>query len=346
MNIRCDLCGLYGCRHNNPRLPGKPAKSTPITPGEDIVDDFSGVVDVRKPISTIPMGPLPLPEDQKRVLIPPPPAVPNISGAPVNKSLQTIDMKKDWVNCNICKGKVFIPYLDQHLKVHTHNFEPNTIPTTTTSTSIVRVPVVTGTSSSTTSSSSSSTSTSSSPAKPSLNKQEIYKFRPLEQVCFASSVSQDARFSDFTIILWEKERTSVQTTNYVGGSTSYTTKEWERFSIHMVYDSLEDYYTLSCKLLKRSGYSNWDTEDTIPDRICFQNELFGEIKRALLFFRISPKVAYMHFRRLMRGEFVIERDNNGRAFICQTKNCETLSDRLKKSNNTGGQAYEHCGWHD
>jgi hypothetical protein len=345
---RCELCGLYGCRHVNPRLPREPvhgsrrANLTTISPafpvGEhigDAMEDYSGTaVDItEKKISTIPMGPNP--ENTSRTIIPPPPALPSIT--PVNKELQQIDMKDQWVHCNICKARVFIKYLDQHLKVHTHNFEPSS----TTSTAIVKSSGVTSSFSSRANdvtSSSSYTSTFKKPEEkpgPTLNKLEHYRFRELEQACCASSVSNDGRYSDFTIVFWEKDKPSVQSTTYAGGSTTYTTKDWERFSVHVVYDSAEDYYTITCKLLRRASYGTWDNEDTIPDRVCFQEELIPEIKKALLFFRISPKDAYKHFLDLCKEPLVTSYDEGGRAFITQTKNCDLLQERLKKSTNTG-----------
>jgi hypothetical protein len=324
MNNRCDSCNLYGCRHQRKRHLGMLERSDTLPLGQRVGENI--MEEQRTP--TIPMGPM---EEsiRSRILIPPPPIVPNVgTSISINRELQKVNIQKDWVNCNICNGKVYIPYLDAHLKVHTEKFEP--------STSIVKASSITSISSPTTSESFSSSSSKSSNSKPTLNKQEPYKFRHLEQVCFASSVSQNNRYSDFTIIFWEKDRVNVHSSVYAGGNTSTTIKEWERFSIHIVYDSREDYYTVSSKLLKRSGYSTWDTEDTIPDRICLQNELFGEIKRALLFFRISPKAAYKHFRKAMSSEFVIEQDDKGKAFICQTKNCKDLSDKLKVSSTYQG----------
>lgn len=346
MDKRCIECGLFACRHLNTTSVngrtgditlgepvGEPIRSSSYTKdcnvwchkckyyvaerGEPCVAErgqFSGsnsgeCVSARKPWP------------QTRVLIP-----------PTNKdnTIQKLNTETNWVNCSICKNKVLISYLDQHLKVHTRNYEPTPI---SNSTAIVKVqhtitPIT--------------TINKPDTSKPKLEKKEHYKFRPLDQLCFASSTSKSGRYSDFTIIFWEQERPSVQTTSYMGGGSSYITKEWERFSIHIVYDSVEDYYTVSPKLLKRSGYSTYDSEDTIPDRICSQEELFTEIKRALLFFKISPRTAYILFRKLMRENLVISYEDN-KALVCQSKNCETLSERLKKAPNDYDSHNRHYG---
>lgn len=352
---RCDLCGLFGCRHINSKInPMEPVHGSrnnnleitnSFQVGEHMVDSmesFSGVPENKGVVSTIPMGPSK--ESFGRVLIPPPPAMPMIPGIFVNKELQNIDMKNEWVHCNICRARVCIRYLDQHLKVHTHNFEPST--RTSTSTALVASSAVAsaiiGNGVRT-----SSYQHEKKEKKPVLAAQEPYKFRQLEQACCASSVSKNGRYSDFTIIFWEKEKIGVGTTTYTGTGTSYATKDWERFTIHIVYDSIEDYYTLNAKLLKRGQYSQWDNEDSaVPDRICFQEELLTEIKRALLFFRISPRSAYKHFKKLFNQPLVTDYDKRGVAILTQTKNCEVLSEKLKKSPTTWsghGGAYDYSG---
>lgn len=336
---RCDLCGLFGCHHVNPRLEprhGSRSSNALIPFGEKTVTPigFEGntaLADDRH--STIP-GPGPGTVEQQRILIPPPPAVPNLPGVvQVSKELQKIDTKDDWVHCNLCKARVNVQYLDNHLKVHTDLFEPSKVTSQTSSTSTAIVPVT------------SSVSTTVSPNKkdekiPTLSKVEKYKFRELVEACCASSVSLDGRYSDFTVVFWEKDKPGVQTTTYTGGATTYTTREWERLSIHVVYDNVEDYFTVSCKLLKRSGYSTFDTEDAIPDRICFQEELITEIKRALLFYKISPDEALKKFTSLFTQPIIIDHDAEGRALIAQTQNCDVLQERLKRISSYSG--YDHA----
>ncbi len=256
------------------------------------------------------------------------------------KELQKINMQTDWVNCNICRSHVKVAYLDKHLKVHALTFEP-TNTTQTTSTALVRVsddvvptPIT--------------YKKTEETSKPSLRPTEHYKFRKLEQACFASSTSHDGRYSDFTIIFWEREKPTVQSAVYSGGSTSYVSKDWERFLIHVVYDSREHYYTLTSKLLKRGEYSSWDTEDANPDRICDQEELQTEIKRALLFYRINPKFAYRLFRKLCKQPIDITYNDDRLAIIAQSDNCQMLQDKLKQkpySHTGSGHNHGHYDYH-
>ena len=292
INKRCDLCGLYACHHRRFEIAND--KENAMT--ENVI------------------------EPQRILIVPPPPPV-------VDRTLQVIDVKKDWVTCNICSAQVCVKFLEQHLKVHIEIFQPKP------STAIVKagaIPVVTTISNAV---------SKPEEKKPVLSAIERYKFRELEQACCTSSTSKDGRYSDFTIIFWEKGRPGIVNTSYSGGNTAYTTKEWERFSVHIVYDRIEDYFTISSKLLKRSGYSTYDNEETCPDRICLQDEIFKEVKRSMLFFRISPRVAYRHFRKLFKQEFVTEYDKSGHAVFTQSKNCETLQARLKTSNSGPGYCY-------
>jgi hypothetical protein len=375
---RCRLCGLWACEHIKRPLEARGVETVePISLGESVGEKaFPKLVDARlttvknellpkteppparvriadvpstrlakeeedntlyKTRSTIPMGPAPESAAQ-RVLIPPPPKVPTIAGpsSPITKVSDN-----EWVNCNICKARVNVKYLDAHQKMHigTHS-----------STSRAIVPA----SSSATSSTGSITVYSSKNekkdnSKPKLSPQEHYKFKHIEDACAASSMSQDGRYSDITVIYWMRDKPNVTTTYYAGGSSSSTYNVGERLSIHVVYDSLEDYYTVTTKLLKRSSYSSWDTEENVPDRICGSpRELLEEIKRALLFFCISPKVAYKKFRKLFKQELKIDYDASGRACICQTKNCEELFEKLKKASSSteyAGHGYHGHEWY-
>jgi hypothetical protein len=251
---------------------------------------------------------------------------PNLTPIAQTIPSKTIDISDDWVHCNLCNSKVFIRYLDSHLKVHIHQHESKTGETKNkTSTALVRV--------------ADAALTSTAPIhswvqperkEPQLQSLETYKFRELENVCAAGSVSKTGRYSDFTVIFWGEEKIVVQNSNHYssyGSHTSWTTKDWERLQIHVVYDSVEDYYTVSCKLLRRGSYSSWDNDDCIPDRICYQHELMTEIKRALLFFKVDPKSAYRKFRKLFRKPVSITYDN-GKALVVQTDGCEELDKKL------------------
>lgn len=346
-NERCSLCGLFGCRHVNPRLPPKLDQSVEtLTIGESVGEPMTRVI--------IPPPP-PVFQRREPIVVGAaivPKSIPNLASANsfneaehvVNREIQKIDMKTDWVHCNICKARVFVKYLDMHLKVHTHNFEPSQTQQGQSTAIVKSVPIgPVGTPTTSIIPGTSYTNRPLETRKPTLSRIERYRYRQLDQACCASSVSANGRYSDFTIIFWEKEKPGVVSSVYSGGA-SYTVKEWERFSIHIVYDSLEEYYTLTSKLMKRGQYSSYDSEDCCPDRICEQTELLSEIKRSLLFFRISPKSAYKHFRRLfnvqMNTEYV-----DGKAIITQSENSNALVERLKPSTSSGNSHWQGQGWH-
>lgn len=255
-----------------------------------------------------------------------------------------IDMSAYWVACNLCNRRIHINYLDAHAKTHIYQAEDPKA-----STAMVRVGTeVSGASTETWSAApwvnsgaktTPAATWSSEIAKlkkePTLHSLERYKFRKLSNVCAAASTSKNNRYSDFTVVFWGEETIGVNNSSMYGTSYSSTTyKDWERLEIHTVYDSLEDYYVVSCKLLRRASYGSWDNEDKIPDGIYYQHELMTAIKRALLFFRIDPKVAYKRFRKLFNEDWIMEKNADGKVSVVQTKNCLELEKKLKGSGTT------------
>jgi hypothetical protein len=266
----------------------------------------------------------------QRVLIPPPPLVPTF-GTTVADA---------WITCNICKARVFSKYQTNHMKVHVQTYTPK-MRVATQSTAITRIPNTTE-----------STTDYHHPAtvvyqRPHLQPVEHFQYRQIEDVCISSSTNKTNRYSDITIVFWGKEFTTASSPSYAGGTSSYVSKDWERFQIHIAYDSLEEYYTIQSKLLKRSTYSTFDNEDvSVPDRICEQHELAREIKRSLLFFKISPRNAYKLVRRLFKGEQDISYKDD-KAFLTQSSNCKALIERLSKpasSLSTSWNDHNHNGY--
>jgi hypothetical protein len=258
----------------------------------------------------------------------------------INNTTPLSSKSTDWSQCNICRNQIHKNYLDQHIKMHVFNAERKVVSSATeaSSTAIVRVSDYTTTQTETktetqTTWSSLMSNSSSTKSKPVIQSIEKYKFRNLNRAAAISSASKSGRYSDFTLVFWTDELVSVSNSSYYGtGYTSYVSKDWERLSIHTVYDSLEDYYTLSCKLSRRGQHSSYDTDDCIPDRICYQNELMTEIKRAILFFKVSPKVAYRLFRKLFKEELHITYDpKDGSIESVQTASNKKLAEKLKTS---------------
>ena len=254
---------------------------------------------------------------------------------------QIIDTNNEWVPCNLCKSRIFSKYLDSHMKAHAYSSERR-ISTSSSlkeerSTSIVRLSDKPETSSS--SQSSSWSSYTQEVKKPLVQSIEKYKFRNIDNVCIAATASKSNRYSDFTIVFWSDEIIRVNNSTYYGaGWQSNVSSDRQRLQLHVIYDSLEEYYTISCKLLSRSEYSSWDSEDAIPERICTQNELLKEIKRALLFFKINPVKAYRMFRKELNKDFDIDYDDSGKAIIVQSSSCEELS-KLLKPKQYGNSSY-------
>jgi len=348
---RCGKCGLYMCEHLRADIPIQeelPVLSLASQSGtaelladlekterpahprirvSSSKDDDNTLYNLDR-TSTIPMGAT---TQAQGIIIPPPPKVPLIASAK--------DIKDRWVKCSICKANICIDYLARHEIVHVNEHKTaanssSTTPSNSTSSAIIKLPPSTNTA---------SYSAPVQENKPKLSPIERYKFRGIDTACAASSMSQDSRYSDFTVIFWLHDKINVSSGHYSGSSTSSTWKECERLSVHVVFDSIEEYYTVTTKLMKRSSYSTYDNEENVPDRICINaKEVGDEVKRALLFFCVSPRAAYKQFRKLFKQDLSIDYDACNRACIVQTANCETLFERLKRPADTTYANHSYC----
>jgi ribosomal protein L32 len=140
--------------------------------------------------------------------------------------------------------------------------------------------------------------------------QEDFAFRKLKDVSCFSGTSKDGRYSDFTLLVWFQDISTTSTYNagFAGGHNSHYGKASERLQLHLTYDSLEKYFTISGRCYKKPSYSDYETEEAaVPDRICDQEELLIEMKRIFLFFKTSPKAVYKRFLKTVRkGSILIE----------------------------------------
>lgn len=176
---------------------------------------------------------------------------------------------------------------------------------------------------------------------------EEFSYRKIKDVSAFAGTSRDGRYSDFTILVWFSDSFVSCNTGYLGGSNSNYSKSSDRLHLHLAYDSLEHYYTISGKIYRRSGYSDNDTEEgTTPNRICDQDQLMLEIKKILLYFRIPPRGAYKRFIKAMRmgHSFAGEEGNRSQA---STVNHFAIVEELKKSKNAAfsrvdDNYYGHC----
>lgn len=141
-----------------------------------------------------------------------------------------------------------------------------------------------------------------------LKEPEEFSFRKIKDVSATSSRSNDGRYSDFTLFSWFGETPTTYNAGYSGGQNSFYGRSSERLQIHLVYDSLEQYFTISGRVYKTGVYSDYETEEgAVPDRICLQDELMKEIKMICLFFRCPPKAIYKRLLKVMRKELQVVR---------------------------------------
>ncbi len=257
---------------------------------------------------------------------------------PVIKTMNPIEIVQS-IKCNLCGHEVVPHWLTKHIAMHVDNkyIEEANV---RVADSVVR----------------SSTGTSFAPFKEELTevKQEDvrkflnfmplskvkdveeYSFRKLKDVSCFSGASKDDRYSDFTMLVWFSDIATTSTYNagFVGGHNSNYQKASERLQIHLVYDSLERYFTISARIYKRNGYSDYETEESaIPDRICDQEELLVEMRRVFLFFKVPPRATHKRFLKVMKqGSVLIE--NEGSTPQAVTMNHPGILDELKKAKYT------------
>jgi hypothetical protein len=313
----CNECYSHNCRHCiSTRRAG-----AVIDIGEPIKDNIEHISACGPNLSP------PFRHAPKRTILPPlPPDVKSTALVPrfPDHAIQPkpsiiVDARDAFVSCNICNSRVKTEYLTKHLSMHTHNFTPDVKPmlqsaalATIPYTPILPQPSI----------------EKDKTRIPHLKAVENFKFRQLDSVCAASSLDQSGRFSDFTVSFFLKEKTSFVDNTWKGGG-QYASKDIERFVVHIAYDSVEDYYLVVCKMVKRSQYTSYDNEEPAPEHICNQDELLTDIKRSMLFFGIPPRTAYKMFRKLFKkNSILVEYDKNDRACMSETSNSGELIKKL------------------
>ena len=90
-------------------------------------------------------------------------------------------------------------------------------------------------------------------------------------------------------------------------------------------------------MYKRTGHSEFDVEDSsIPNRVCEQDQLMKEIKRALLFFRLSPVSVFKLFRKAMNTPFsIIEDDQAPITYMSGNHNALVQAQKSSATTTTG-----------
>ena len=173
---------------------------------------------------------------------------------------------------------------------------------------------------------------------------EIFSFRKIKEVSAISEASKDGRYSDFTLMVWFADGGTSYNASYVGGHISYFGKSSERLQVHLTYDSLERYYTISGKVYKKSSYSDHEMEEgTIPNRVCDQDELMSEMRKIFLFFKLSPMLVYKHFLKILRqGHSLISEE--GKPLQTITVNHTRILEEIKKGK-FSTSSYSHEDYH-
>jgi hypothetical protein len=159
---------------------------------------------------------------------------------------------------------------------------------------------------------------------------EPFEFRKVKGVSFYGTTNKQKRYSDFTLLIWLPENVQTYNATYTGASNSYITRSNEKLQIHIVYDNVENYYTISGKLYKKTGHSEFDVEESsIPNRVCEQDQLMKEIKRALLFFRLPPLSIFKLFRKAMNMPFSFIEDKESPTTYMSGNHTALVQEQIK-----------------
>jgi hypothetical protein len=363
-DMRCTIDGLFGCEHiRKPRMGeafgDKPSKdsnetklSTPMPKSPEpkisypirVYDDKVRIAtDAETTVIT-----------KHRILIPPSVRFPSNGTVSVDGTLPgsvkvssvirstTAETSSEEINtkivCQICQASMDISDITAHIKVHMDDYKPAQPSSSlkdikpSTALSVIQ-PSQTNT-------------TSFKPEAPTvrLSSKEQYHSRRISEVSFSSSTGRNGRYSDFSLVLWEPAKTSLNDHTYAhNGYTASYSNDIRRVHIVITYDALEEYYHLGVRLYRKSWY-NETNEEAIPERICDGiQELYAEVRRALIYFRINPRLVYRAFRKMQsRDQFVVERDNTGRVIGVETSNTQALMQKLNDTKDTTSQYHGCC----
>jgi len=238
------------------------------------------------------------------------------------------------VRCAYCSEVVVEKYLDQHYATHIKNFKPKPAithkpaerqPDMRPDHRVIDLSRFRK----------DGTETVKEPIKaPSLKSREDFKFREIVDVSAASSCSADKRFSDVSATFWLNDKQSTYSGHQVGVGWG-TSTDFQRIVVLITHDSVDDYYDVSVRLFKRGTYWTSDSiEDATPDKLCCDMpQAMKEIRKALLYFRISPIIALKRLVKMLRAEgddLVEEIDEEGNLIEVSTSNHHGLMAELEK----------------
>lgn len=159
---------------------------------------------------------------------------------------------------------------------------------------------------------------------------ERHHFVKIHASSFVSCASPTGNYSEVALVLWVDNK-----------SYSKSSSDRYRVVLSMMYDTEEDLWSISSKLIKRTTYysSKDEEEGQISNRLCLTSELRSEIKKMLLYLGISPREAYRMFRRNMEERFVRSESEFGFTTIESASHAPLLKD-LEKTTPTSSTGWE------
>ncbi len=149
---------------------------------------------------------------------------------------------------------------------------------------------------------------------------ERHHFIKIHASSFVSCSSPTGSYSELAIILWVD-----------GKHYSKSSGDRYRVVLSMMYDAVDDLWSISSKLIKRGSYSysKDEEEGQISNRLCLSSELRSEIKKLLLYLGISPRDAFKKFRRNMEENFLITSSEFGFTTVESASHAALIKDLEK-----------------
>lgn len=166
---------------------------------------------------------------------------------------------------------------------------------------------------------------------------ERHHFVRIQDVSFTSCTSPSSTYAETSLVLWLDSKPFHK--------YSHSTDKY-RVVISIMYDSEDDLWSVSSKLLKRSGYYSQKDEEEghIQNRLCITSELRTEVKKMLLFLGISPRQAYKMFRRNVDEKFIISSSDYGFTTVESASHSKLMKD-LEKSSSSSSSSTGHFDAH-
>jgi hypothetical protein len=167
---------------------------------------------------------------------------------------------------------------------------------------------------------------------------ERHHFMKIHASSFVSCSSPTGTYSEIAIILWMDGK------HY--SSKSSVSSDRYRVVLNLMYDAVDDLWSVSSKLIKRGIYlySKDEDEGQISNRLCLTSELRSEIKKMLLYLGLSPREAYRKFRKNMEETFVKTESEFGFTTIESESHATLIKELEKPTSTTTTTSTSTTGW--